>query len=68
MATSALAIKYRPKTFEEVVEQSVPTQLLRSLCESKDLTTRNFLLIGSAGCGLSLKYFSKYVCVSVSAR
>lgn len=51
MATSALAIKYRPKTFEEVVEQSVPTQLLRSLCESKDLTTRNFLLIGSAGCG-----------------
>lgn len=51
MATSALAIKYRPQRFEEVVEQSVPTQLLQSLCKSKDLTTRNFLLIGSAGCG-----------------
>lgn len=51
MATSALAIKYRPKDFCDVVEQSVPSQMLNALCTSKKLTTRNFLLIGNAGCG-----------------
>lgn len=51
MATSALAIKYRPKTFDEIVGQSVTSQILKSLCESKNLATRNFLLIGPAGTG-----------------
>lgn len=47
----SLAVKYRPKTFEDVVEQNTVTEILENICESKSLDNRNFLLIGSAGCG-----------------
>lgn len=46
-----LAVKYRPKTFDDVVEQKNVTTILRSICESDPLDIRNFLLIGPAGCG-----------------
>lgn len=46
-----LANKYRPKTFDEVVEQGVVVQVLKNMCETNDLPNRNFLLIGNAGCG-----------------
>lgn len=46
-----LANKYRPKTWEDVTEQSVVVELLRSLCSQPKLENRNFLLIGSAGVG-----------------
>ena len=46
-----LAAKYRPSTLDEVVEQSLVTDILKSMCQSDELTTRNFLLTGSAGIG-----------------
>jgi len=46
-----LANKYRPKTFDEVVEQGVVVQVLKNMCETENLPNRNFLLIGSAGTG-----------------
>lgn len=46
-----LAAKYRPKQLSEVVEQSLVTNMLKSMCQADELTNRNFLLIGPAGCG-----------------
>ena len=46
-----LAVKYRPKTFEDVSEQSVIVDILKKMCENNELENRNFLLIGPAGCG-----------------
>lgn len=46
-----LAAKYRPKQLSEVVEQSLVTSMLKSMCEADELTNRNFLLIGPAGVG-----------------
>lgn len=46
-----LAAKYRPKELSEVVEQSLVTTMLKSMCEADQLTNRNFLLIGPAGTG-----------------
>lgn len=46
-----LAAKYRPKQLSEVVEQSLVTTMLKSMCEADQLTNRNFLLIGPAGTG-----------------
>ena len=46
-----LASKYRPKQLTEVVEQSVVTNMLYAMCKADELTNRNFLLIGPAGCG-----------------
>ena len=51
MTNNSLANKYRPKTFEDVVEQGIVVQMLRSICEATDLECRNFLLIGPAGTG-----------------
>ena len=51
MAKSALANKYRPREFDEVVEQKFVTTMLDALCSSDELTNRNFLFIGSAGTG-----------------
>ena len=48
---SNLATKYRPKTFEDVTEQKLVVEIIRNMCEGKNLDNRNFLLIGSAGCG-----------------
>ena len=46
-----LAAKYRPSTLDEVTEQSLVTNMLKSMCEADELTNRNFLLIGPAGTG-----------------
>lgn len=52
LSSKSLAVKYRPKTFEDVVEQSVVTDILKNIATNSDnLTLRNFLLIGSAGTG-----------------
>ena len=46
-----LASKYRPKSLEEVVEQSVVIDIVKNICESGEITNRNFLFIGPAGTG-----------------
>lgn len=46
-----LASKYRPKTLEDVVEQSVIIDIVKNICESGEITNRNFLFIGPSGCG-----------------
>lgn len=46
-----LANKYRPKTLDDVVEQTLIVDMIRKFCEDPNLDTRNFLLIGPAGCG-----------------
>ena len=46
-----LAVKYRPRTFEDVSEQSLVVDMLKKMCESRTLENRNFLLIGPAGTG-----------------
>lgn len=46
-----LAAKYRPKQLSEITEQSLVTNMLKSMCEAEELTNRNFLLIGPAGTG-----------------
>lgn len=46
-----LAAKYRPKSFEDVTEQSVVVNMIRNICSQNELNHRNFLLIGPAGTG-----------------
>ena len=46
-----LAQRYRPRKFEDVVEQSLAVSLVKTMCESKTLPNRNFLFIGSQGVG-----------------
>ena len=46
----SLATKYRPKSFSDVVEQSLIVDMLSNICKG-ELTNRNFLFIGPAGCG-----------------
>ena len=48
---ASLAVKYRPKTFEEISEQKAVMSILKNICESKEIENRNFLLIGSQGVG-----------------
>ena len=58
--SQSLAVKYRPKTFEEVVGQSITTEILKKQIENK--TFKNAYLFsghsgterraGRAGCGL----------------
>ena len=50
----SLANKYRPKSFEDVTEQKIIVDMLKSLCTSDELSCRNFLLIGPAGCGKAI--------------
>lgn len=49
--TMNLAVKYRPKVFEDVSEQTLVVDMLEKMCEKEVLENRNFLLIGPAGCG-----------------
>lgn len=50
MSKVALAVKYRPKTFEDVVEQSAITVILQEQIKTK--TFKNaYLFCGPAGCG-----------------
>lgn len=46
-----LAVKYRPQSWGDVVEQTLVVNMIQSMCESETLDNRNFLLIGPAGCG-----------------
>ena len=54
-----LALKYRPKTFEDVVEQDNVVNILKSMCKQPDLPNRNFLLVGPRGCGKAQPLHSK---------
>ena len=50
MATKSLAVKYRPNTFEDVVEQGSTIAILRQQLETN--TTKNaYLFVGGAGTG-----------------
>lgn len=46
-----LASKYRPSDLSQVVGQDVIVNIIDNICKSEKLTHRNFLFIGSAGCG-----------------
>lgn len=46
-----LANKYRPHKFEDMVEQDIIVQMIKSLCSDSTLDNRNFLFIGSQGIG-----------------
>lgn len=55
----SLATDYRPKTWDDVTEQSVVVDILQKMCEGEELSNRNFLLIGPAGCGKAQPLYSK---------
>ena len=46
-----LASKYRPKTLDDVCEQKVVVDIVNNICNEPNITHRNFLFIGPAGCG-----------------
>ena len=46
----SLAVKYRPKKFEDVVGQSATVRILQNQLQNKE-TKQAYLFIGSAGCG-----------------
>lgn len=46
-----LALKYRPKTFDDMVEQKNIVEIIESMCKQDNLPNRNFLLIGPRGVG-----------------
>ena len=46
-----LAQKYRPHELSEVVGQDVIVNIIDNICSAHELTHRNFLFIGFAGCG-----------------
>lgn len=54
-----LANKYRPRNFEDIVEQDLVVQIVKNLCDSDQLTNRNFLFIGPAGTGKAQPLYSK---------
>jgi DNA polymerase-3 subunit gamma/tau len=45
-----LAAKYRPKTWDEVVEQKFVIKMVKGLIEDTHMDVRNFLFTGPAGC------------------
>lgn len=47
----SLATDYRPTEWDDVTEQGLTVKILRNICESGELSCRNFLLTGPAGCG-----------------
>lgn len=46
-----LALKYRPQSFDDVVEQKNVVKILSAMCKQPELPNRNFLLVGPRGCG-----------------
>lgn len=46
-----LALKYRPKSFDDVVGQNKVIAILEAMCNQENLPNRNFLLVGPRGCG-----------------
>lgn len=59
MNATSLAVKYRPKTFDEMVEQTVVRDLIKSICDQPVLPFRNFLFVGPAGVGKAQPLYSK---------
>lgn len=57
----SLANDYRPKDWEDIVEQGLTVKILKQICESDELSCRNFLLTGSQGVG-------KTTCAKLMAR
>lgn len=58
-----LANKYRPKSFDEMCEQHVVVDIVKNICNSSELTCRNFLFIGPAGTGKAQPLSSKVLTV-----
>lgn len=48
---ASLANKYRPSDFEAVIGQGVVVEIVKTMCESAQLSNRNFLFTGPAGTG-----------------
>ena len=49
--TTSLANKYRPSDFSQMVSQSTVVDIVKKMCESEELSNRNFLFTGPAGTG-----------------
>ena len=47
---TSLAVKYRPKTFEEVCDQKVTVQILKKLVDNRSFKNA-YLFAGDSGCG-----------------
>lgn len=47
----SLSNDYRPATFDDVIGQKVVVDIVKKMCESDQLSNRNFLFTGPAGCG-----------------
>ena len=47
----SLSNKYRPADFDDVIGQTVVVDIVKKMCESDQLSNRNFLFTGPAGCG-----------------
>ena len=47
----SLANKYRPSDFNDVIGQGVVVDIVKAMCESSELSNRNFLFTGPAGTG-----------------
>lgn len=47
----SLSNDYRPVTFDDVIGQKVVVDIVKKMCESDQLSNRNFLFTGPAGCG-----------------
>lgn len=60
----SLANKYRPKTWDDVVEQSTVVEILKKTCEQDELRHRVFLLIGPAG--VSKTSLSRIACTTLN--
>ena len=54
-----LAAKYRPSKLDDVVEQSVVIEILKSIFSNEPITVRNVLLTGPAGTGKAQPLYSK---------
>lgn len=51
MSNQSLANKYRPQDFSQVYGQGIVVDIVKKMCESEELSNRNFLFTGPAGCG-----------------
>lgn len=55
----SLATKYRPKTLDDVVEQSMVVSILKNMLACDNVPFRSLLFIGNAGCGKAQPLTSK---------
>ena len=59
MSSQSLANKYRPTDFDSVVGQGTVVAMVKKMCESGELSNRNFLFTGPAGTGKAQPLYSK---------